>query len=220
VTNSGSIDDERDERLRAAVRRDAYSRPLLIDAGDLRARMQERVRVRRVTTVIAFAATSLAAVALVWAVMNVTPPADLGSTATPTAPTNSETSAEPSRTAQTPSIPPLPDLPLFSRDPSGPALDARAEGTLAYDDNGCLVLVMDDAGGTLLLIWPYPGTTWAPEADTVTVDDVDATVGTHIAVGGGGGTSATATEEEWLNPPWQGCWRPERYLVFSMRVLD
>src|SRR6266545_6743630 len=74
-------------------------------------------------------------------------------------------------------------LPLYEGPPVGEprfSLLMGIEGELRLEGS-CLVLAASP--GSILLIWPTPGTHWDPMAHTVTLDDITARIGDRVVVG-------------------------------------
>ncbi len=96
--------------------------------------------------------------------------------------------------------------PLAVIPPQDGADTARTEGTLRIT-NACVIL--DTAGGPVLLLWPADRTAWAAASHTISFANFDGTTvvvgdGMALALGGGGDSSAEgAAPEAWLaETPW------------------
>lgn len=225
-------DEEFEEQLRRALKRDAYSRPVPPQAR-LAERVQASLTTRRGSRMVAFAATAAAAVVFVAAGLGLasrlTGPDVIAQGTSPSqSPTRSAasassapsvgpntTSAPPSATEEASASPsgPMPMLPLFAHEPGSVGFQARAVGVLAYDENRCLVL-NTDWDVTFYLAWPWPGTEWDPLTGTVAVEGATAEVGSRVALGGGTISAPSSESESWVNPPADACWRASYYLVF------
>ncbi len=191
------VEDEFEKRLGQALEEDAYSRPLLLRANDLQARIT-RSRRSEVTRWLSPAATGAGAALLVVVALNLrgdAPPATVQHGA------SSDVGSH---------------LPQFPRDSSGISPLAAARGELAYDNNGCLVVHTEHGGATLVLVWPSPGTEWDPTTGTVTVDAVSASVGSRISAGGGVGYVAPTDYEHWISPPAAACQRDHYFFVYAL----
>lgn len=227
-------DEEFEEQLRRALRRDAYSHPMPPETLMLE-RVQANLDRHPGRPLLAYAATAAAAVVFVVAVVTVgsrlTDPQVTGHGASPSeSATQSVEPAEhsppgvPTPTAVSPSASagpgvspaaPLPDLALFPHEPGSAELQARAVGVLAYDEAGCLVLQAVDSV-TFYLAWPWPGTEWDVATGTVKVNGVAAQVGSLVALGGGSVSPAPPEDDWWVNPPADACWGEPFYLAFNI----
>jgi hypothetical protein len=107
-----------------------------------------------------------------------------------------------------------PDIPRFGQLDEMRLL-ARAEGQLAYDREGCLVLDNGDVE-QMLLAWPTQAI-WDPHSHAITMDGTTAAVGDKVILGGGEGLSPP--REDWPVPPQPACWKERRWVVHGLRLM-
>jgi hypothetical protein len=132
--------------------------------------------------------------------------------AAPTAPATASTAPSTPKPSASPTGSPSPDAkwgPLAVIEPEDGSDSARNEGTIRITES-CVFLERNTR--QLLLVWPADRTTWNAERRTVAFKNYEsegdpesgATVsvgnGTHVVVGGSGGTrdASGQTKEEWL----------------------
>jgi hypothetical protein len=110
-------------------------------------------------------------------------------------------------------------LPLYEGPPTGEprtSLLMGIEGELRLEGS-CLVLAASP--GSILLIWPTPGTQWDPMARTVTLDDITARIGDRVELADYlAGQRPEDDWDGWVNKPLAECQYPMAMLVKGMRV--
>lgn len=110
-------------------------------------------------------------------------------------------------------------LPSYEGPPTGEprfSLLMGIEGELRLEGN-CLVLAA--VPGSILLIWPSPGTQWDPTAQTVKLDDIAAQVGDRVILSDYlDGQRPEDDWDGWVNKPSKECPYPLAMLVKSMNV--
>jgi hypothetical protein len=109
------------------------------------------------------------------------------------------------------------NLPLYD---GGPADEGRFSLLMGIDrvlqlEGDCLVLAAEP--GSVLLIWPTPGTQWDPTTRTVTLDGTSAQIGDRVAMGDYlGGQPPEDGWADWVNKPSADCQYPLAMVVRLM----
>jgi hypothetical protein len=110
-------------------------------------------------------------------------------------------------------------VPSYEGPPTGEprfSLLMGIEGELRLEGD-CLVL--GASPGSILLVWPTPGTQWNATTETVTLDGIAAQVGDHVILGDYlEGQWPENDWDGWVNKPSKECRYPMAMLVRAMTL--
>ena len=114
-------------------------------------------------------------------------------------------------------------------DDSQEAGEALTRGTIHITED-CVILD-EDGGGELLLVWPADRTRWDPSSRSITFENFDGAVntfsdGNHLLFGGGGSSadeggqpsSEWVSSIEWVAAPHDACLRDVRWFVGEVNI--
>jgi hypothetical protein len=90
---------------------------------------------------------------------------------------------------------------------------ALTTGQLAIE-GGCLVLSLPN-GGTAMLIWPSPASTWDEATKTIALEGTEARVGDTVSLSGSN-IEPPEDDSEYAVPPTPGCRKPSAWLVTGL----
>ena len=108
---------------------------------------------------------------------------------------------------------PVTNVPMVAAEPGGRL--AATNGQLTIED-GCLVLSLPN-GGSAMLIWPSPASTWDEATQTIALDGVEAHVGDTVSLGGSN-VQAPEADSDYVVPPTTACRKPSAWLVTGLEV--
>lgn len=106
---------------------------------------------------------------------------------------------------------PLTNVPMVAAGPGGRL--ALTSGQLAIE-SGCLVLSLPN-GGSAMLIWPSPASTWDEATKTIAFEGTEARVGDTVSLSGSN-IEPPEDDSEYVVPPTPACRKPSAWLVTAL----